>query len=96
MDRSNLSRKKALGKLMALPALAATVVASPALAQGKVPKKVVSYKEKSPYRLVRCSKCMFFIPGKNPTANGSCSLVEGSISPEGVCNRFFQSWGMGG
>ena len=33
----------------------------------------------------KCSGCKFFVKGKTATANGSCTLVDGSISPNGNC-----------
>jgi hypothetical protein len=32
--------------------------------------------------------CMQFIPGKTPTADGTCKVVQGSISPKGWCMFF--------
>lgn len=35
---------------------------------------------------LQCSNCKFFVPdGKTPTADGTCQVVEGSISPQGYC-----------
>jgi hypothetical protein len=33
----------------------------------------------------KCSGCTFFIKGKTATDDGSCKIVEGSISPNGYC-----------
>ncbi|MBV8372807.1 MAG: high-potential iron-sulfur protein, partial [Candidatus Eremiobacteraeota bacterium] len=33
----------------------------------------------------KCSNCTFFIPGKTASANGSCKIVDGTISPNGYC-----------
>jgi len=32
--------------------------------------------------------CMQFIPEKTPTADGTCKIVQGSISPKGWCMFF--------
>jgi len=36
----------------------------------------------------QCSGCKNFIPGPDATANGSCKIVTGSISPTGYCVAF--------
>ena len=36
----------------------------------------------------QCSDCTFYIPGKSASANGTCKLVKGSISPKGWCKFF--------
>lgn len=33
----------------------------------------------------KCSDCKFFVKGKTATANGTCTLVDGAISPNGWC-----------
>lgn len=60
---------------------------SAAMAQSKVSKAVAMYQDK-PKGTQQCDKCMHFIPGKTPTANGTCQKVEGVISPHGWCGLF--------
>ncbi len=50
----------------------------------KATKTAMKYQDK-PNGDEQCSNCRFFIPGKTPTANGTCQVVEGSISPHGYC-----------
>ncbi len=50
----------------------------------KSSKDVAKYQD-TPNGDKKCSNCNLFIPGKMSTADGTCSLVEGSISPEGYC-----------
>ncbi len=50
----------------------------------KTTKEAAKYHE-TPNGAMKCSNCRFFIPGKTPTADGTCQIVEGSIKPEGYC-----------
>ncbi len=54
---------------------------------GKLSKASVNYQDK-PNGDQRCVNCKFFMPGNTPTANGTCQLVEGSISPKGWCTKY--------
>ena len=72
-------------------ALVASVAALPALirsrdaaAATKVPKAAMQYQDK-PKGTQDCSSCIQFIPGASATANGTCKVVEGAISPKGWC-----------
>ncbi len=58
-----------------------------ARAQGKATKAAMQYQDK-PKDGQKCSDCRFFIPGTSSTANGSCQVVEGSISPQGWCTAY--------
>lgn len=71
--------------VVVLPALAALVAgtATPARA-AKGSQAQYKYQTK-PKDGKKCSGCTFFIPGKSATANGSCKIVEGTISPNGWC-----------
>ncbi len=53
----------------------------------KSSKAAMKYQDK-PNGDQMCSSCRFFIPGKTPTANGTCQVVEGSISPHGWCTAY--------
>ncbi|MBV9233204.1 MAG: twin-arginine translocation signal domain-containing protein [Candidatus Eremiobacteraeota bacterium] len=86
MDESTrLSRRTFLGG-MAVAAFAGTI-ASPALAETKASQASMRY-QNTPNGSMHCSLCRFFIPGRDAEANGSCQLVEGSISPNGYCIAF--------
>ena len=50
----------------------------------KVAKAAMQYQD-SPKGTASCSNCMQFIPGKSAKANGTCKVVDGSISPNGWC-----------
>lgn len=54
---------------------------------GKVSKTVAKYQE-TPHGTQQCDGCMQYIPGKAASANGTCKIVEGSISPKGWCTFF--------
>lgn len=54
---------------------------------GTVPKSVAKYQDK-PHGSQQCDGCIQFIPGKTPSAQGTCKIVEGSISPKGWCMFF--------
>lgn len=64
--------------------LAGTVVLRPTHAQAKAPQSAMQYQDK-PKGDAECSNCLQFVPGKSPTAMGTCKVVEGAISPKGWC-----------
>ncbi|WP_396613410.1 high-potential iron-sulfur protein (plasmid) [Haloferax sp. S1W] len=55
-------------------------------------KDAVSYQEE-PKDGQRCSDCQFYIEDKNGDGMGACSIVEGTISPEGYCVSFVEHEG---
>jgi hypothetical protein len=63
------------------------VLPQAALAQGKASKASMQYQD-HPKGKQDCSGCIQFIPGKTPTAMGTCKVVEGEISPKGWCIAF--------
>lgn len=88
MDRSSArTRKEALTTLVALPAFAAAFALGTGTAQAKASKTQFKY-QNTPHGSQQCSGCSLFIPGANKTANGTCKLVDGSISPHGWCTAF--------
>jgi hypothetical protein len=89
MDHSSKqpTRKEALRNLIVLPALAAMVVTSTGIAQAKASKAQFKYQDK-PNGKAQCSGCALFVPGSSKTANGTCNLVDGSISPNGWCTGY--------
>ena len=54
---------------------------------GKVSQAIAKYQDK-PHGTQQCDGCMQYIPGKAASANGTCKIVEGSISPKGWCMFF--------
>ena len=79
-DSSNLTR----GQFVGAAALAGLFAASTAPAPAKGSQAQFKYQSK-PNGSKQCSNCTFFIPGKSATANGTCKLVDGVISPKGYC-----------
>lgn len=81
------SRKTFLGSIVALPALAGIAVAIPARADASKSSQASMHYQTTPNDGKQCSACTFFIPG-SATSNGSCKIVEGSISSTGYCIAF--------
>jgi hypothetical protein len=82
-----LTRKEFVGSAVVLPALAgllAVATGSSASAAAKGSQAQFKY-QNTPKDGKQCSGCTFYIPGKTATANGSCKIVEGTISPKGYC-----------
>jgi High potential iron-sulfur protein len=83
----SVSRRSFIGSaaLLAGAAAASGLVVSPhARAQQKVPQASVKYQDK-PSGNNKCSNCLQFVPGSSPTANGTCKVVDGAVSPNGWC-----------
>ena len=82
MDHNpNLSRRSVLRRaaMLASAALTAKMVPSKeALAQQKASQEAMKYQDK-PNGDKRCSNCLNFIP------SSSCTIVEGTVSPNGYC-----------
>ena len=53
----------------------------------KVSQAIAKYRDK-PNGTQQCDGCMQFISVKTASANGTCKIVEGSISPKGWCMFF--------
>jgi secreted PhoX family phosphatase len=82
-----ISRRTLLKGAAAVTCVAlASAFAGKALA-AKSTKASSNYQDK-PNGDKKCSNCNLFIPGKTPTADGTCSVVEGSISPQGYCTLY--------
>jgi len=81
----DLTRAAFMQGAIVLPALAGLMFASAAPASAaKGPKSQFKYQDK-PNGSKKCSNCTFFIAGKSATADGTCKIVDGSISPNGYC-----------
>ena len=72
-----------------LVALGTFGVARGAMAQtnNKVPQKDAQYQD-TPKNGQKCDMCQYYAAGNQPTAPGTCQLVDGSISPNGWCALF--------
>jgi len=79
-----ISRADALKGLIVLPALAAAVVGTAGQADAAGSKAQFKYQDK-PKGSAKCSNCRFYRAPKSGKGNGACSLVSGSISPNGWC-----------
>jgi len=82
MTRGNL-----LAKLAMAPIAIGALAALQSEAEAKAPQNAVMYQNK-PKDGKKCSQCRFYINGKSKTANGGCTQVAGSISPNGYCVVF--------
>ncbi len=79
-----LTRSEALRGLVVLPALAGLLASTTSIAQAKSSKAQVKY-QSHPSGTQKCSGCRFFHAGKSASANGTCTIVDGAISPNGWC-----------
>jgi High potential iron-sulfur protein len=87
-DSANaMTRRSFVAGTIVLPALAGLLLAETATAQAKGSKAQFKY-QATPKNGHQCSKCTFFIAGSSATANGTCKIVDGSISPKGWCTAF--------
>jgi High potential iron-sulfur protein len=86
-EEAFMNRKEALQSLIVLPALAGFIAGTGAIAEAKGSKSQFKYQDK-PNGKQKCSGCSLFVPGKSATANGTCKVVEGAISPNGWCTAF--------
>ncbi len=82
-----ISRRTLLKGAAAVTGVAlASAFAGKAFAE-KTSKAVAKY-QSTPNGDKKCSNCSFFIPGKTSTADGTCQVVEGSISPDAYCMMY--------
>lgn len=83
-DASRRSALRSGAALIAGVAAAGALLRSPEAQASKAPKATMMYQDK-PHGNQRCDNCIHFVPGKTPTADGTCAVVEGRISPHGWC-----------
>lgn len=83
-DPQNLTRGSLLQRFAVAPIAIGAFAALAAEADAKAPQNAVMYQDK-PKDGKKCSGCKFYIKGKTATANGACTQVAGSISPNGYC-----------
>lgn len=88
-DDCDLSRRSMFktGALVAIGAIAAGAILASEPAEAKASQKVAMYQNK-PNGAQKCAGCARFKPGPTPGANGTCAIVDGSISPHGWCVYF--------
>jgi hypothetical protein len=87
-DSTNrMTRRSFVAGSIVLPALAGLLLAETTSAQAKGSKAQFKYQD-TPNNGHKCSQCSLYIPGSSSKANGTCKLVDGSISPNGWCTAF--------
>lgn len=84
---NRISRRSFVAGAVILPALAGALLAETTIAQAKGSQAQFKY-QSTPKNGQKCSQCTFFIAGSSASANGTCKIVEGSISPNGWCTAF--------
>lgn len=82
-----MSRRSFIASVVVMPALA-HLLTSPAAADASKASQASMHYQTSPNGDAQCSKCQFFIPGKDAQSDGTCRIVEGTISPNGYCMAF--------
>ncbi len=82
-----MTRREALSGLVVLPAMAGFLATTVSIAEAKGSMSQYKY-QTHPNGGHKCSGCRFFQRGKTASANGSCQIVSGSISPNGWCIAF--------
>lgn len=91
VDDFNASRRALLRTSIAAVAVGAVATSgllkvAPARAQEiKKASKAVAMYQATPHGADQCDNCIHYIPGKTPTADGTCKIVEGNIAPKGWC-----------
>jgi hypothetical protein len=68
--------------------LACTMPRGASATPAKLDKSAVQYTDAGAVPDQDCDDCIQFVPGKTPTASGTCRIVEGAISPHGHCIAF--------
>jgi hypothetical protein len=82
-----LTRRTFVANAVVLPALAGLLLAETTSAEAKGSKAQFKY-QSTPNSGHKCAQCTFYIPGSSASANGTCKIVDGSISPNGWCTAF--------
>jgi High potential iron-sulfur protein len=82
----SLARIVFLRGIVVLPA--AGLLPQEALADASKASQSSMHYQSTPNDGKHCSLCQFFIPGQDATSNGTCQVVDGSISPNGYCVAF--------
>lgn len=80
-----LARSHVLKALIALPAAAFAALSAPRIADAAKGSKAQFKYQDTPKNGQKCADCRFYIRGKTRNARGGCTLVAGSISPNGWC-----------
>lgn len=84
-----VTRKDALAGLLVLPALTGALALGATTIARADSRTQLKY-QSTPKGNQKCSGCSLFIAGKTPTADGTCKVITGTISPNGWCTAFSQ------
>jgi hypothetical protein len=88
-DRTDHRAARRHGLRLAAGAAIAWIVPVASLAQAKkLDRAAVQYVDRGKDPGKDCDDCAQFVPGPDPTAMGTCRIVEGPISPHGHCIAF--------
>lgn len=80
--RAMLRRAAFLSGTDVLPVLS---VDNPEVAEQKVPRELMHYRDCA---CEGCAQCALFMPGEHAHATGVCRLVAGLIRPTGRCDAY--------
>jgi hypothetical protein len=86
-EATRVTRRTFLEGAIVLPTLAAALSGVATADASKAPQAQMHY-QSTPNGNMHCSLCKFYIPGKDASSNGSCQIVDGSISPNGYCMAY--------
>lgn len=84
MEKSGMTRRTFVTNAIVLPALAGLILTETTNAQAKGSQAQFKY-QSTPKNGQKCSTCTQFVPGSSASKNGTCKIVDGSISPNGWC-----------
>lgn len=83
----SISRQAFIGGAVLLPALCG-ILSAPAIADANKASKDAMHYQTSPNGDKQCAGCQFFVPGSDSKSDGTCKIVDGSISPNGYCMAY--------
>jgi len=81
------TRKELLASMLRLPALAGALTLGMTAIARADSRTQLKYQSK-PQNGQKCSGCSLYMSGKSATANGTCTVITGPISPHGWCTAF--------
>jgi hypothetical protein len=83
-QKNEPNRRTFLGTALVLPAFAAISQVAARADSSKASQESMHY-QTTPNGSMQCSGCKFFNPGKDASSDGTCQVVDGTISPHGYC-----------
>jgi hypothetical protein len=83
----SIDRQAFLKGAILLPGLAGLLTSVAPADSSKASQASMHY-QTTPNDGKQCSGCQFFIPAQDPKTDGSCKVVDGSISPNGYCMAY--------